>query len=102
LEFVQSVFDKAQDLLSRKKKLAEKTRRILNRFQDAKVGWVQLPKSATPEWKEILRSIFADLSEQLPNDRVVFLWDEFPVMLDEIIKQERGEILAGGNSQFIT
>ena len=81
--------------MSRKKKLAEKTRRFLSRFQDLKVGVIQLPKSATPEWKEILRSIFADLSDQLPDDRVVFLWDEFPVMLDEIIKQERGEIVAG-------
>lgn len=95
LEFVQSVFDKAQGLLSVRRKVAEKTRRFLSRFPDLKIGQLQLPKSATPEWKEILRSIFADLSEQLPQDRVVFLWDEFPVMLDAIIKQEGGEGIAG-------
>jgi hypothetical protein len=95
LQFVQSVFDKAQDLLSVRRKVAEKTRRFLSRFQDLKIGQIQLPKSSTPEWKEILRSIFADLSEQLPHDRVVFLWDEFPVMLDAIIKQEGGERIAG-------
>jgi hypothetical protein len=95
LQFVQSVFDKAQGLLSVRRKVAEKTRRFLSRFQELKIGQIQLPKSATPEWKEILRSIFADLSEQLPNDRVLFLWDEFPVMLDEIFKQEGGDKIAG-------
>ncbi len=95
LEFVQSVFDTAQKLLGLRRKAAEETRRFLSRFQELKVGPVQLPKSAIPEWKGILRSIFADLSEQLPNDRVVFMWDEFPVMLDEIIKQEGGAKIAG-------
>jgi hypothetical protein len=95
LQFVQSVFDKAQGLLSVRRKVAEKTRRFLSRFQELKIGQIQLPKSATPEWKEILRSIFADLSEQLPSDRVLFLWDEFPVMLDEIVKQEGGDKIAG-------
>jgi hypothetical protein len=94
-QFVESVFDKAQGLLSVRRKVAEKTRRFLSRFQELKVGQIQLPKSSTPEWKEILRSIFADLSEQLPNDRVLFLWDEFPVMLDEILKQEGGDKVAG-------
>jgi hypothetical protein len=93
-QFVESVFDKAQGLLSVRRKVAEKTRRFLSRFQELKVGQIQLPKLSTPEWKEILRSIFADLSEQLPNDRVLFLWDEFPVMLDEILKQEGGDKVA--------
>ena len=95
LEFVQSVFDTAQELLGLRRKAAEETRRFLSRFQELKVGPIQLPKSAIPEWKGILRSIFADLSKQLPNDRVVFLWDEFPVMLDKIIEQEGGERIAG-------
>jgi hypothetical protein len=95
LEFVQSVFDRAEAHLSRRKKIAETTRRFLSRFSELKVGPVQLPKAATAEWKNILTKIFADLSEQLPDDRIVFLWDEFPVMLDEIIKKEGGEIVAG-------
>jgi AAA+ ATPase superfamily predicted ATPase len=95
LEFVQSVFDTAQHLLGRRNKVAEQTRRLLSRFQELKVGPIQLPKSAIPEWKGILRSIFADLSEQLADDRVVFMWDEFPVMLDEITKQEGGTKIAG-------
>jgi hypothetical protein len=95
LEFVQRVFDTAQDLLSMREKMAEKTRVFLSRFQESRIGLIQLPKSVIPKWKKILRSIFADLSEQLPNDRVVFLWDEFPVMLDEIIKQQGGEIISG-------
>jgi hypothetical protein len=94
LEFVQSVFDQAEVRLSGKRKIAEKTRRFLNRFSEFKVGSVQFPKAATAEWKNILTAIFADLSEQLPDDRVVFLWDEFPVMLDLIISQEGGEIIA--------
>ncbi len=95
LEFVQSVFDQAQVQLSRKQKIAEKTRRFLSRFSEFKVGSVQFPKVATAEWKNILTAIFADLSEQLPDDRVVFLWDEFPVMLDSIMNKEGGEIIAG-------
>jgi hypothetical protein len=95
LEFVQSVFDQAELRLSGKRKIAEKTRRFLNRFSEFKVGSVQFPKAATAEWKNILTAIFADLSEQLPDDRVVFLWDEFPVMLDSIISKEGGEIIAG-------
>jgi AAA+ ATPase superfamily predicted ATPase len=95
LEFVQSVFDTAQELLGLRRKAAEETRRFLSRFQELKVGPIQLPKSAIPEWKGILRSIFADLSKQLSEDRVVFLWDEFPVMLDKIIEQDGGERIAG-------
>lgn len=94
LEFVQSVFDQAEVRLSGKRKIAEKTRRFLNRFSEFKVGSVQFPKAATAEWKNILTAIFADLSEQLPDDRVVFLWDEFPVMLDLIISKKGGEIIA--------
>jgi hypothetical protein len=95
LEFVQSIFDQAQIQLSLRRKMAEKTRRFLSRFSELKVGSVQLPKAAMAEWKDILTAIFADLSEQLPDDRVVFLWDEFPVMLDSIISKEGGEIIAG-------
>jgi AAA+ ATPase superfamily predicted ATPase len=87
IEFVQSVFDRSQDLLSKRKRNGERIIKFLSRFQEIKVGMLQLPKAATTEWKELLTSIFADLS-QLPDDRVLFLWDEFPVMLDEIIKRE--------------
>jgi hypothetical protein len=76
LEFVQSVFDRAEAHLSRRKKIAETTRRFLSHFSELKVGPVQLPKAATAEWKNILTKIFADLSEQLPDDRIVFLWKE--------------------------
>ncbi len=95
LEFVQSVFDQAQSRLSLRKKIAVKTGQLLNRFSEFKVGSVQLPKSTTAEWKNILTAIFADLSEQLPDDRVVFLWDEFPVMLDSVMNREGGDIIAG-------
>ena len=94
LEFVQSVFDEAQGLLSMRKKTAIQTKQFLSTFQDLKLGSMQLPKSAVPEWKKILRSIFADLSKELSADRVLFLWDEFPVMLDEIIRREGGELAA--------
>lgn len=95
LEFVQKVLDEAQRLLGFWKKKLVQTNRFLSTFQELKVGPLQLPKSAVPEWKQILRSIFADLSGELTDDRVVFLWDEFPVMLDEMIKKEGGEVLAG-------
>jgi AAA+ ATPase superfamily predicted ATPase len=95
LQFVQRVLDEAQSLLGTWKKTLVQTSQFLRTFQELKVGPLQLPKSAVPEWKKILRSIFADLSQELPDDRVLFLWDEFPVMLDGIIQQEGGEVAAG-------
>jgi AAA+ ATPase superfamily predicted ATPase len=94
LEFAQSVLDDAQELLGFRGQTLVQTTRFLRTFQDIKLGPLQLTKSAGLEWKRILISIFADLSQGLPGDQMLFLWDEFPVMLDAIIRAEGGETAA--------
>ncbi len=95
LEFVQRILNDVRQLPGFNEKWLTKTTQFLQKFAEPlKVGPLQLPTLVAPQWKEILRSIFADVSNQLPEDRVVFLWDEFPVMLDSIIRQEGGEATA--------
>lgn len=61
-----------------------------------KIGSVTLPNFAAKHWKTMLEEAIAHLDE-LPNiERVVFLWDELPWMLEIITKnhpQEAMELL---------
>jgi hypothetical protein len=90
-EFAQGVLQEAEKLLGLRKRALLATKKFLSNFQEVKLPFLQIAKSSNAEWKTILRSIFADLAQQLPGDRIVFLWDEFPVMLDTLIHKEGNE-----------
>lgn len=90
-EFAQGVLQEAEKLLGLRKRALLATKKFLSNFQEVKLPFLQIAKSSNTEWKMILRSIFADLARQLPDDRIVFLWDEFPVMLNALIQKEGHE-----------
>lgn len=90
-EFAQGVLQEAEKLLGLRKRALLATKKFLSNFQEVKLPFLQMSKSSSTEWKTVLRSIFADLAQQLPDDRIVFLWDEFPVMLDALISKEGNE-----------
>jgi hypothetical protein len=49
-------------------------------------GILKLPEANAPHWKLMLERVIGDLITN-QEDRVVFLWDELPLMLDNICKQ---------------
>ena len=58
-------------------------------------GVFKLPESANASWKDILTRSIEDLIKERGerDDRLLFLWDEMPFMLDEIRKRD-GELVA--------
>jgi len=62
----------------------------------AQIGPVKLPNFAAKQWKQVLSDAVAHLHDNDAIDRVVFLWDELPWMLEIIAKnnpQEAMELL---------
>ncbi len=89
-EFVREVFNDVERHLSAKRKVAERARSLLGQLAGAEVaGAVKFPTIAERHWKEILNRTIEDLMEQT-DGRVVFLWDELPLMLYNI-KGSAGE-----------
>jgi hypothetical protein len=90
LEFAELVFEDVEQYLSRLQRTAERTRRFISQLSGAEVkGVIKLPNVVAPHWKTLLTKIVEDLVEH--QDRmVIFFWDEFPMMLDNI-KTREGE-----------
>lgn len=60
------------------------------------IGPVKLPNFAPKQWKQVLGDTIAHLNEVKTIERVVFLWDELPWMLENIARhnpQEAMELL---------
>lgn len=90
LAFVQHVFADVEGYLTRRKRLATKTRLFLKELSGAELGdTIRLPEIAAPHWKILLQRTVEDLVEQV--ERVVFFWDEFPFMLQKIKRSEHEE-----------
>ena len=57
------------------------------------IGPVKLPDFAPKQWKQILGDTIAHLNEVKTIERVVFLWDELPWMLENIARQNPQEAM---------
>jgi hypothetical protein len=92
LEFVETIFHDVENYLSGSKKMAAKTRLLLNQFAGAEFSGVKFPEAAAPHWKSLLTSTIEDLvAHQAQQQRsVIFFWDELPLLLYNI-KQRAGE-----------
>lgn len=86
-KFAESVYNDSTSLLSKKLRLATRTKRLLHQMGGGEVsGVLKLPTGSPVDWRQLLLDIFADLAENHAPDRIVFFWDELPLMLQKISK----------------
>ena len=90
MEFVEIVLEDVERFLSRWERTAEGVRVLLGKLGGAQAGPLKLPPAVAPHWKRLLGEIMADLVRHQEGRQVVFLWDELPLMMDNI-SQSAGE-----------
>jgi AAA+ ATPase superfamily predicted ATPase len=90
LEFVEWLYKEIQQDLSTSKKTTTRVSKFLSKFGETEVaGILKLPKIIGDSWKILLNELISDLIEN-QTDTPIFFLDEFPMMLDNIIK-DHGE-----------
>jgi hypothetical protein len=85
--FATQVYRDALVKLSAKKRGLRRMGDLLGQASGAQIaGILTLPNDKPAPWKEVLTRTFADLHEEYinGNERVVFLWDEVPFLIDNI------------------
>ena len=95
-EFVQYVMADLFPHLEAKTNFRNWLQGLGEQLGGAQIGPVKLPNFAAKQWKQILNDALAHLEENKAIERVVFLWDELPWMLEIIAKtnpQEAMELL---------
>ncbi len=98
LQFVESIYRQVEAFLSRRRKTADRLRKLATTLSGVQFrGW-RLSQIAPRDWKRLLEAICEDLQEHL-DGVLVFFWDEMPFMLQNIRSAEgRGaarEVLDG-------
>lgn len=86
-EFVESVLEDINASLSTQKRAGEWFNALRNAIGGVEIsGVMKLPPAQAQHWKTHLEKIIDDLMSN-EERQVVFLWDEIPLMLDNISKQ---------------
>ncbi len=85
-EFVQYVMADLHPVLGKVKKFRDWLASIGSEAAGLKIGPVTLPNFAAKTWKQGLVDTLSHLSESTQTERVVFLWDELPMMLQNLSK----------------
>jgi len=93
LDFAQSVHDAVEKFLSRPQKLFRSLKTALPFFSGTKLGPITLPDIPGAGWQDILTASLQAAAQDHKTERAVFLWDEFPYLLDNI-KTNDGETVA--------
>lgn len=89
LEFAQTIFDDVENYLSGSQRTAQKARQWLKNLTGFEIGGlVKFPDNVADQWKVLLTKTIEDLVENQQDRKVIFLWDEMPLMLDNIKKKE--------------
>lgn len=85
-EFSMAVYKQVHEFLSKKGKLARRTKEFLGDLGGTELGGIfKLPEKAATPWKDVLTKAIEDLMHE--NDagtKLLFLWDELPFMLMNI------------------
>ena len=96
VEFVQHVMADLYPHLEAKTNFRNWLQGLGEQLGGAQIGPVKLPNFAAKHWKQVLGDAMAHLAHMQDIERVVFLWDELPWMLEAIAQhnpQEAMELL---------
>ncbi len=85
-EFARGVFDQVQTYLGKWKKAANLARDL---YEQHDFGGIRRTGAPRP-WKALLTAAIHDLATQMHEQRLVFLWDELPYMIDHIRQADGG------------
>ena len=92
-EFVQYVMADLYPHLEAKTNFRNWLQGLGEQLGGTQIGPVKLPNFAPKQWKQILGDAIAHLDENNAIERVVFLWDELPWMLESIAKTSPQEVM---------
>ena len=81
-EFISRIFGAVSPILSRKGRVLGHLQRLYEEIAGQEVGDWTLPELKT-NWKRLLRATLNDIRDNF-DERVVFLWDELPLMVSNI------------------
>jgi hypothetical protein len=92
LELVRTVYRTVGPRLSGFGKLKAKAIAGWTTLVPQRIGALDLPE-AQKNWKSLLRTAIRDVLEVVPpNDKVVLIWDEFPLMLYNLARKEAADV----------
>jgi hypothetical protein len=89
--FAAAVYRDVDTFLTGRKRAKRRLVEFVNLAGGSEVGGVfKLPNNQPVPWKMVLEKSVEDLSESFSGDggRLVFLWDEVPFMLNNIVQRE--------------
>lgn len=87
-EFAVSVFTDVKDHLTKWKRFTQQARRVFDWLPGLEAGGVKLPGADPNAWKQLVERSIQVLCDEQADNRLVFLWDEMPYMLDGIARRE--------------
>jgi hypothetical protein len=90
LDFAEIVYEDVEEQLSVKKRTKDTARKVLEHIGGAEAAGVGVTlKVGLPPWKKLLNGALADI-HAAKGTSLIFLWDELPLMIDNIMKREGG------------
>ena len=92
-EFVQYVMADLYPHLEAKTNFRNWLQSLGEQLGGTQIGPVKLPNFASRQWKQVLGDAIAHLDHIGSIQRVVFLWDELPWMLEAIAQQNQQEAM---------
>ena len=92
-EFATQAYRMSTEALASKAKAGRRMEDLLGKLRGVEIaGFIKLANGSAAPWKEVLRRTFADIDEAMislgAKQRVLFLWDEVPFLLDNISRRE--------------
>jgi hypothetical protein len=100
-EFASRTYRDAAEVLGLKKRTLRGMTTMLGKIGGAEVaGVLKLPDGSPAHWKDVLFRTFADIEDEMKvleaetgrTERMVFLWDEVPFLLDNIARRENASV----------
>jgi hypothetical protein len=93
-EFLEYVMQDVWEKLGKGQKIKEVLKNAWQTIGGAEVGGkFKIPSAPQYPWKHSLQTLLREVAQQVKDERVVFLWDEIPLMLQNI-KRIQGEKVA--------
>ncbi len=81
-EFISRIVDRVSPILNRRERSWERLRQLYDHLGGQAIGTWELPELKR-NWKRILAGTLDDIRESF-EERVVFFWDELPLMISNI------------------